>query len=151
MLFRKELYFNILLSISLGKSFAEEIFNASFTATVTRKSVTTDCNFTISFTDTEIRGNSKVKCDKISKFMLIPSFKYELKKTMHILRRAFKKKHQISVIIFKFFLLFWAFFVPWNFLKASFSLRLKIPKSGRASIFIKDSTVEKSSISSFQI
>ena len=95
MLFRKELYLNILLIFSLGKSYAEEFFTASFTATVTGKSGNTECNFTIHLTDSEIRENSKVKCGRIKKFMLIPLFKYEVKATMHILRQAFKKQYNL--------------------------------------------------------
>ena len=83
--------FNILLFFSLGQSFAEEIYKTSFKVPVTGKSETTNCNFSIHFTDTDILGNSRFKCDRIKKPMLINSFSYELKSSMHILRQALKK------------------------------------------------------------
>ena len=67
MLFRSELlYFNILLIVSLSQIFAQEIFTASLTEKVTGNSGTIECDFSVRFTDSEILGNSKVKCGRIN-------------------------------------------------------------------------------------
>ena len=110
MLFRTELLYLIILSIFfLGQSFAQE-FSVSFSADVTGKnSWTTNCNFNIHFTDTEILATSKVKCQKCvqncKRFMIIPSYKNEVEQTKHILRQAFKKNNVIKTSILKIFLI----------------------------------------------
>ena len=118
------LYFNILLIFSLSQLFAQEIFTTSFTKEVTGNSEKTKCDFSIRFTDSEILGNSKVKCGKIKRVMII-DFKYELKSSMHILRQAFKKNLGFALIFLKSFLIlaiFKQFAFLDSFLKASLVL-----------------------------
>ena len=78
------------LVFSLGQSHAQEIFTASFSASVSGTSGTTECDFTLSFTDVEILETSKVKCGRIKNTMTINSFTHELKSSMHLIREAFK-------------------------------------------------------------
>ena len=75
MLLRIELYFIILFYFSLGQSHAgenqeQETLTTSFKASVTGSSGTTECEFSLQFTDVEILKSSKVKCGKIKKTMI---------------------------------------------------------------------------------
>ena len=78
-----EVYFIILLYFSLGHSHTQEILTASFRAPVAG---TTECDFSLIFTDEEILKSSKVSCGRVKKTMTINSFTYELKSSMHIIR-----------------------------------------------------------------
>ena len=105
MLSRKLTYFSILLIFSFGEFFAEEIHSLTFKATVTGNSGSTECEFSLFFTDEEILKNSKVKCGKIRRPMTIDSFTYE--SSMHILRKAFENcRVFICCRILTFFLKF---------------------------------------------
>ena len=81
-----ELYFIILLYFSVSQSHAQE-FTASFEASVTGSAGTTECRFTLHFTDVELLKPSTVKCGRIKKTMIINEFKYELvKQAMFMIR-----------------------------------------------------------------
>ena len=80
---RKELYF-LILYFFLGQSFGQEILTEFFKTELKDGKFTTDCDFSIYFTDEKILGNSKVKCCKIKKPMTI-DYKHDTK-SMHILR-----------------------------------------------------------------
>ena len=69
MLLRKELYIPILYFF-LGQSYGQEILTTIFTTELSGKE-TTECDFSIYYTDTKILGNSTVKCCRIKKPMTI--------------------------------------------------------------------------------
>ena len=86
MLFRTELLFIILLYFSVSQSHAQEIFTASFEASVTGSADTTTCQFTLHFTDVEVLKTSTVKCGRIKKTMIINNYIHELPQAMFIIR-----------------------------------------------------------------
>ena len=129
MLFRFELlYFVILLQhFSLGERLNQENYTARFKATVTGSSGTTECDFTLKFTDVEVLKSSKVKCGKIKKkTMIINSFNYEIESSMHSFRKA------IIDFVFFFNLLNFEYFLKslqslTNFLKVLLMLIQPLP------------------------
>ena len=108
MLSRFELLnFIILLQhFSLGQRLAPETYTAVFKTSVTGSSGTTECDFTLRFTDVEVlKKNSKVQCSR-NKPMIINSFKYEIESSMlHIFKESLyrfitsKRKIQKSIIL----------------------------------------------------
>ena len=84
------LYFIVLLQhFLLGQRLAPEIHTAEFTAAVTGSKGTTECDFTLKFTDVEVlKQISKVQCGR-KKPMTIKSFKYEIESSMlHIFKEG---------------------------------------------------------------
>ena len=138
-MFRTELYFNILMYFSLGHSHAQEILTTSFRAPVTGNSVTTECDFSLSFTDVEILKKSKVSCGRVKKTMTINSFTYELKSSMHIIREAFKDvKVFFSNLFNSDYCLSSLQCLTWQILKASHILDLNWKYSRKGRQLFKD-------------
>ena len=101
MLFQRGLlYFNIIYIFSFGKCFAGEILKAEFTASVTGASKIAECNFSLEFTDVELK-TSRVRCDR-NKQMTVNSFVYELKSLNH--HHVFREALKDFVIFQKIFL-----------------------------------------------